>query len=37
MAKHKPGSRRKTPEELSGFCAQVAMMLRAGMPLHDGM
>ena len=37
MAKHNPGSRKKTPEELSGFCAQVAMMLRAGMPLHDGM
>ena len=37
MAKHNPGSRKKTPEELSGFCAQVAMMLRTGMPLHDGM
>ncbi len=37
MAKQNPGSRRKTPEELSGFCAQVAMMLHAGMPLHDGM
>ena len=37
MAKHNPGSRKKTPEELSGFCAQVAMMLRSGMPLHDGM
>lgn len=27
----------RTPEELSGFCAQVAMMLNSGMPLYDGM
>lgn len=26
-----------TPEELSGFCAQVAMLLNAGMALYDGM
>ena len=24
-------------QELSGFCAQVAMMLSAGMPLYEGM
>ena len=27
----------RAPEELSGFCAQVAMMLNSGMPLYDGM
>lgn len=26
-----------TAEELSGFCAQLAMMLNSGMPLYDGM
>lgn len=30
-------SQKRTPEELSGFCAQVAMMLSSGMPLYDGM
>lgn len=24
-------------QELSGFCAQIAMMLSSGMPLYDGM
>ncbi|MDD6050429.1 MAG: type II secretion system F family protein [Clostridiales bacterium] len=37
MAKKNPVSRKKSPEELSGFCAEVAMMLHAGLPLHDGM
>lgn len=30
-------NQKRTPEELSGFCAQVAMMLNSGMPLYDGM
>lgn len=34
MAKRSNG--RLTPEELSGFCAEVALMLSAGMPLYDG-
>lgn len=37
MAKGSTAGRRRTPEELSGFCAQVAMMLNSGMPLYDGM
>lgn len=28
---------KRAPEEISSFCAQVAMMLSAGMPLYDGM
>ena len=37
MAKQNSVQRKRTPEELSGFCAQVAMMLHAGLALHDGM
>lgn len=37
MAKQIMAGRGRTPEELSGFCAQVAMMLSSGMPLYDGM
>ncbi len=37
MAEQIKIGRKHTPEELSGFCAQVAMMLNSGMPLYDGM
>lgn len=30
-------NQKRTPEELSGFCMQVAMMLGSGMPLYEGM
>ena len=37
MTKKNQIIRKRPPEELSGFCAQVAMMLHAGLALHDGM
>lgn len=37
MAKEQTAKRRKiTPEELSSFCAQIALMLDSGMTLYDG-
>lgn len=37
MAERTRARKGYTPEEISGFCAQVAMMLNAGMALYDGM
>ncbi len=37
MAKRTKTGKAHTPEEIAGFCAQVAMMLNSGMPLYDGM
>lgn len=37
MAKEQNAKKRKiTPEELSSFCAQIALMLDSGMTLYDG-
>lgn len=37
MAKWSAAEKGRRPEEISGFCAQIAMMLNSGMPLYDGM
>lgn len=37
MAEGTKARKERTPEEIAGFCAQVAMMLNSGMPLYDGM
>lgn len=37
MAERTKTGKARTPEEIAGFCAQVAMMLNSGMPLYDGM
>ena len=37
MEKKLQNKNRLSSQELSGFCAQVAMMLSSGMPLYDGM
>jgi len=37
MSAKKNKKERLTSQELSGFCAQVAMMMSSGMPLYDGM
>lgn len=37
MAKHEQAKWKLTAEELSGFCAQLAMMLNSGMAIYEGM
>lgn len=37
MAKHEQQNWKLTAEELSGFCAQLAMMLNSGMAIYEGM